>query len=68
MPFPALAAIPAAVAAAAWKAAAGVGITAAGTAVGYGVIRGIQKAEGQPTPQVSKSFLTFASETESEVL
>ena len=45
MPFPALAAIPAAVAAAAGKAAAGVEIIAAATAVGYGVIRGIQKAE-----------------------
>ena len=66
MPFQALAAIPAAAAAAAGKAAAGVGTIAAGTAVSYGVIRGIQKAEGQPTPQVSDSILTSASETESE--
>ena len=65
MPFLALAAIPARAAAVAGKDAAGVGITAAGTAVGYGVIRGIQKAE-EPTPQISDSILTSASETESE--
>ena len=62
-----LAAIPAAVTAAAGKAAAGVGITAAGTAAGYGVIRAIQKAE-EPTPQISDSILSSASETESESL
>ena len=45
-----LAAIPAAVTAAAGKAAAGVGITAAGTAAGYGVITGYSEGRGTYNP------------------